>query len=262
MAVKKVLHTYVYLTHTFPFTIMADQALIQERYAPDQVCLPTSMCVWVVSGIADGEKFRVLVVCIFLNRTRGEIAEPHIAAFFEQYPTIESVRDADPRKLLQHYFQPLGMHRRAWWVVALAKAFLEDPPRPMVLRCKTGEFESHLSEVAHLPGVGEYASDAWRLFCREAFYASAGIRIAEQWRNLRPSDRVLLRYVQRRRQEAAANQVASPSDTLTSQLNALQISHSPPSPLEGGIVIGDGESKLFVSRRVRRQARSMETPSS
>lgn len=144
----------------------------------------------------------------------------------------------------------------------MAKAFLEDPPRPIVLRCKTGDFDSHLSEVAHLPGVGEYASDAWRLFCREDFYASAGIRLGQQWRSLRLSDRVLLRYVQRRRQEAATNQVASPSDNLTSRLNALQISHSPPSPLEGGIVIRDREGKLFVSRRVRRQARSIENPPS
>lgn len=133
---------------------------------------------------------------------------------------------------------------------------------PLVLRCKTGDFDSHLSEVAHLPGVGEYASDAWRLFYREHFYASAGVRIAEQWHGLRPSDRVLLRYVQRKRREAVATQVASHSDSLTSQLNALQISHDPSSPLEGGMVIGDGENKLFVSRRVRRQAKSMGNPPS
>ena len=203
-----------------------------------------------------------MVVCIFLNKTRGEIAEPYIVSFFKEYPTVESVRDADPQRLLQRFFRPLGMYRRAWWVVNLARTFLEDPPVPMVLRCKTGDFDSHLSEVAHLPGVGEYASDAWRLFCREAFYASAGVRVAEQWRSLRPNDRILLRYVQRRRREAAAAQATPTAESLTSRLDALQISHDSPSPLEGGLVIGNGESKLFVSRRVLRQARSMRDPSS
>lgn len=75
-------------------------------------------------------------------------------------------------------------------------------------------------------------------------------------------DRLLLRYVQRRREEASTDLVALPSDTLTSQLNALQISRSLPSPFEGGIVIGYGKSKLFVSRRVRRQARLIEISSS
>ena len=63
--------------------MMADQALIQECYAPDQVCLPGSVREWEVGGIANDKKFRVLVVCIFLNKTRGETAKPHIAAFFE-----------------------------------------------------------------------------------------------------------------------------------------------------------------------------------
>jgi methyl-CpG-binding domain protein 4 len=164
--------------------------MLPTRWAPQQLYIHKQPVTLLIIG-----QFRVLVVCIFLNRTRGEIAEPYIASFFEEYPTVESVRDADPRKILRHFFQPLGMHRRAWWVVDLARVFLEDPPMPMVLRCKTGEFDSHLSEVAHLPGVGEYASDAWRLFCREQFYASAGVRIAEQWRSLRPNDRILFRYV-------------------------------------------------------------------
>ena len=208
------------------------------------------------------QRFRVLVTCIFLNRTRGEVAEPYIVSFFEEYPTVESVRDAEPQKLLRRYFQPLGMHRRAWSVVNLARVFLEDPPRPMVLRCKVGEFDSHLSEVAHLPGVGEYASDAWRLFCRKDFYAANDIRIAEQWPSLRPNDRILLRYVQRKRREAASPPpVAPPGDALASELEALQISHDPPSPLEGGFTVGSGDSKLFVSRKVWRKAKSMgDTP--
>jgi hypothetical protein len=89
---------------------------------------------------------------------------------------------------------------------------------PIVLRCKVGEFDSHLSEVAHLPGVGEYASDAWRLFCRKDFYAANDIYITEQWRSLRPNDRIPYRYVQRKRSEAAAPLVIPPADILASQL--------------------------------------------
>lgn len=58
-------------------------------------------------------QFRVLVACIFLNRTRGDIADPYITSFFEEYPTVETVRDAEPLELLERYFQPLGKHRRA-----------------------------------------------------------------------------------------------------------------------------------------------------
>lgn len=175
---------------------------------------------------------------------------------------MESVRDAEPQKLLRRYFQPLGMHRRVWSVVNLARVFLEDPPVPVVLGCKVGEFDSHSSEIAHLPGVGEYASDAWRLFCRKDFYAANGMRVAEQWPSLRPNDRILLCSVQRKRREAASPPppVTPPGDTLASQLEALQISHDPPTPLEGGLTVGTGESKLFVSCRVLRLAKSMRDP--
>ncbi|KAI7722659.1 hypothetical protein KC353_g306 [Hortaea werneckii] len=72
------------LTLTPCAILMADRALIQERYAPDQ--------------------FRALVTCLFLNKTRGEVAGPYITSFFEKYPTAESVRDAEPLDVLQHYF--------------------------------------------------------------------------------------------------------------------------------------------------------------
>lgn len=101
------------------------------------------------------------------------------------------------------------------------RAFLEDPPVPMVLRCKVGEFDSHLSEVAHLPGVGEYASDAWRLFCRRDFDAANDIRIAEQWRGLDPNDKILFRCVQRKRREDATPPVIQSADVLASQLDNL-----------------------------------------
>lgn len=88
------------------------------------------------------------------------------------------------------------MHCQAWRVEGFMKAFLEDPPRPLVLRCKTGDFDSYLSEFAYLPSVGEYANDAWQLFCREHIYASAGIRTRSNGAiQCLTEDRLLLRYV-------------------------------------------------------------------
>ncbi|KAK0258359.1 hypothetical protein LTS00_018217, partial [Friedmanniomyces endolithicus] len=167
---------------------MSETPLLQERYAPDE--------------------YAVLVICVFLNQTRASRAAPYIEAFLDRFPTRESLRHASTSEIRTTYFEPLGKPLRACTVVRLAKALLDDPPQPFVLRGKIGEFDTHLSEVGHLPGVGEYASDAWHLFCRQDFYARHDIRVAEQWKSLHPGDRVLNIYVQRRRRdEDKANEI-------------------------------------------------------
>lgn len=140
----------------------------------------------------------------------------------------------------------------------MAQRFLEDPPRPLRLRCKIGEFDSHLSEVAHLPGVGEYASDAWRLFCRRDFYADHGIRVAEEWNRLNPRDVVLQRYVARRRREEGIRPSSGTTDALTAQLGSLQLSAPGTATSHAdGIIIGNGKHKMLISRRVFESAQPM-----
>jgi len=142
----------------------------------------------------------------------------------------------------------------------MAKKFLNDPPEPFKLRYKAGDFDSHLSEVAHLPGIGEYASDAWRLFCRRQFYSTHGIRVSEEWDRLNPKDRVLYRYVQRRRQQAFAMHSSSVPDTLTSQLESLRLSGQKSPSLRDGIVVGSRHHRMFVPRRVIDDAESLAGP--
>lgn len=108
------------------------------------------------------------------------MAQRYIASFFDDYPTSEDERVAHPHELIKRYFRARKMHCRACWVVNLVKAFLNDPPVPIIPRYQTGTFDSHLRAVARLPGVGEYASNAWRLFCREAFEAAAVERTVAQ----------------------------------------------------------------------------------
>lgn len=61
----------------------------------------------------------------------------------------------------------------------------------------------------------------------------------------RSNDRILSRYEQRRRMEAAAPPVTQSADVLASQLDTLQISRDPPSPLEEGFTIGPGGIKCL-----------------
>jgi hypothetical protein len=53
--------------------------------------------------------------------------------------------------------------------------------------------------VGHLAGVGRYASNAWRHFCKKEFYARFGLSVAEEWRTLQPEDKELRKYVESKR---------------------------------------------------------------
>lgn len=146
-------------------------------------------------------QYQVLVTCIFLNKTYAVSARPYLEDFLEEYPTPRSLQDADPKTIASVYFKRLGLYRRAWWLVEMAHQLLTDPPQPNVLRRKSGPNAGLWSEVSHLAGVGEYASDAWRLFCKQKFYARYGISVADEWRTLQPVDKELKKYVKRKKLE-------------------------------------------------------------
>ena len=173
--------------------------------------------------------FHLLSGTIFLNKTRGEVAVKFIMAFCTVYETPEMLATASP-KSLEPFVRPLGLqHRRSQQLIALAQAWVKDPPaegrrcrrldypnegagtnvRPFM---KTSEDDDPrvAFEVAHLPGIGPYALDSWRIFCRDALrempcgsqmtpaqtQQDIDREMQQEWTRVLPEDKELRRYLQ------------------------------------------------------------------
>ena len=94
-----------------------------------------------------GEPWRLLVVCILCNKTRGASAWPVVSALFDRWPTPAAMGSAGPEDVAT-IIRPLGLHRRrASYIVAMSSRFAEGG-----------------CPVEDLPGVGRYALDAWAIF--------------------------------------------------------------------------------------------------
>lgn len=93
-------------------------------------------------------KWRVIVVCMLLNRTTRRAVEKIVPKLFAKWPDASSMGSADFAEL-EALIAPLGFKtRRTENLIAMSRAFAE------------GKW-SHPSE---LPGIGQYASDAWDIF--------------------------------------------------------------------------------------------------
>lgn len=174
------------------------------------------------------DPFKVLVACIFLTRTKGNVSMPVFRELFLRYPTPQSLADADVVDITLT-FQPLGLqNRRARTVINLAKAWVQCPPAygrryrklhypirkdgldisPSEQPIEDEEIDPRVAwEVSHLPGVGAYALDSWRIFCRDSL---RGIRSGranvdsiddateerlQEWTRVVPLDKELIAYV-------------------------------------------------------------------
>ena len=189
------------------------------------------------------------MTCIFLNKTHGDWARPFLEAFLERYPTAESLRYEDPARIKSDYFYRLGLYRRAYWLVTLANQLILDPPRPNILRRKLYKDAGYACEVAHLAGVGAYACDAWRLFCKRSFYAQHGATILDEWRILIPGDVYLRRYVvHKRQQERQAMAAVLDEETLALRLMALRLADDFVASRK--VVVRSRESTLHVPDRI------------
>lgn len=162
-----------------------------------------------------------------------------------QYPSLKTLRDADLKVIKETYFQKLGLFCRAWWLVKLAGQLLDDPPLPHALRSKSYSNAGPASEVAHLTRVGEYASDAWRLFCKKSFYAGYDEEVEEEWRTLELRDKDLRRYIRRKRRE---ERIALLIADITTRMASVTLGDSP----AGGtrVILGSGVLVRRVSRVV------------
>ena len=152
---------------TLPFPpLSADRfGLMQERLAHDP--------------------FRLLIATIFLNKTPGERAMPVFYKLMEKYPGPEALANAEVADITS-IIQKLGFqNQRARKIVAMANKWTEAPPGKRMRygkrdypkkgdsrNVKDGEILDQDDgrvgwEISQLPGVGAYAHDSWRMFCRD-----------------------------------------------------------------------------------------------
>jgi hypothetical protein len=171
--------------------------------------------------------FHLLIAVTLLNKTRATVALPAFRALVARWATPAALAAADPREL-EERLRPLGLQtRRARTLLALARDWLADAPR-LGARRRTlgypfagagadvgraevlgdGDPRAGALEVAHLRGLGAYAWDSWRIFCRDVLRgvatgwngegaAAAGGEGAfePEWKRVQPMDKELRAFL-------------------------------------------------------------------
>ncbi|PUZ45989.1 hypothetical protein GQ55_7G009000 [Panicum hallii var. hallii] len=103
--------------------------LLQEKYASDP--------------------WKVIVICMLLNLTKGDQVKKILKGFFKRYPDAQTAYTADP-EMMAKYLAPLGLQRvKANRIQRFSKAYVEE----------------EWTYITELCGVGKYAADAYAIFC-------------------------------------------------------------------------------------------------
>ena len=130
------------------------------------------------------------------------------------YPTPEALAEAIHEDVVV-IFQHLGLqNQRAKRVVNMARAWRDHPPqkgkryrclnypRPgdgkdmRANECIEDDDERIAWEIAHIPGVGAYAFDSWRIFCRDSLRGLEDVEEMEkEWTKVVPLDKELRAYL-------------------------------------------------------------------
>lgn len=155
--------------------------------------------------------FFVILVTIFLTKTKGSNAIPMFRKFAEAYPTPEALVEA-PVEDLMTYFETLGLPQRANSIKNLATTWVQQPPVAGIVSkfaykypdpASTLPFPDELFEeplgvpvgtqfeIGHLKGFGQYGMDSWRIFCRDELLGKDN----EEWMHVVPNDKELRSYV-------------------------------------------------------------------
>ncbi|KAF3038036.1 hypothetical protein E8E11_006007 [Didymella keratinophila] len=155
--------------------------------------------------------YALVVQVILWNQTHGRAARPVLFQILTVYPTPFHLSQAKLDELTT-ILQPLGLHNiRAKRLIALAEAWLAAPPckerryrrlhypdRGCGLDVKAGEIlgledEREGWEIAHLPGMGPYALDSYRIFFRDRLREVQGGE--PEWKRVLPLDKDLRPYL-------------------------------------------------------------------
>jgi methyl-CpG-binding domain protein 4 len=152
------------------------------------------------------------------------MARPVLFEILVAYPSPLELSKA-PLEDLTAMLQPIGLHRiRAARLIALAETWLAAPPckekRYRRLHypshgcgtdVKPGEVlgpddEREGWEIAHLPGMGAYALDSYRIFYRDRLRAVENMDgIEAEWKRVEPMDKELKPYLKWRWEKDLVN---------------------------------------------------------
>ncbi|KAJ5166743.1 uncharacterized protein N7482_005524 [Penicillium canariense] len=168
------------------------------------------------------EPFKLIIATIFLNRTRGGVALPVLFKVFERYPTIEAIASADLAEFVSMIHCLGFQNQRAKKCIAIAQLWETDPPAknkryrklhyPRKLDGRDITADEYIDdedpraawEIAHLPGVGAYSLDSWRIFCRDELRGlatdwkgtdAAAHGFVPEWKSVLPQDKELRAYL-------------------------------------------------------------------
>ncbi|MCJ1333247.1 hypothetical protein MMC10_009941 [Thelotrema lepadinum] len=188
----------------FPSLAASSFGLAQEKFAHDA--------------------FKLLVVVLFLNKTKGTVSIPLCERLFTIYPTPTTFASANLNELTD-LIRPLGLHnKRAQMLIDLGRKWLQSPPEkgkryrqlhyPSLNDGKDvpegaiSDEDSRVAwEIAHLPTVGRYALDSWRIFCRDKLRGKPSIihdlgsliggaeEKGQEWAAVLPEDKELRAYL-------------------------------------------------------------------
>lgn len=163
------------------------------------------------------DPFRLLLATIFLNKTPGARAMPIFYQLMAKYPTPQDLANAEQPDVTK-IIRELGFqNQRARKCIAMANMWVQDTPvknrrwrklgyplRSDGKDVKEGEViddeDTRVAwEISHLPGLGPYSHDSWRMFCRDQLRGlSSGYNgedaddgFEPEWKRVLPLDKEL-----------------------------------------------------------------------
>lgn len=112
------------------------------------------------------DPWRVLVICMLLNRTTGRQAEKVILDLFTLCPNAKTATEVDTEEI-EKVIQTLGLQKKR---------------AAMIQRFSQEYLEESWTHVTQLHGIGKYAADAYAIFC------------TGKWDRVKPADHMLNYY--------------------------------------------------------------------
>lgn len=154
--------------------------------------------------------YHLCIQAILWNQTTGKQARPVLFKLLDSYPSPTELAQASLQDLTA-LLQPIGLHNiRAKRCIQFAEKWLEAPPVAGITYVRRGypaRGQEEAFEIAHLPGMGPYAIDSFRIFHRDEMRglatdwlgAGAGPEFEPEWKRVVPMDKELKAYVNWRR---------------------------------------------------------------